>query len=266
MVITNEKSRKILGTALIVFGLFLVVYFLIWSTGILLWSFDVAVLFILLLGLLLILIGAMMRQGKSILFLIKNKPLRVLIRLTFVIFIFSFIVIEGLVIYDGFVSDENVYADFILIPGAEVVNDRPSRVLLHRLERALDYIRNNPNTLIIVSGSKSPEDTLSEAQVMENYLVEHDISKTRIIKEEKAKDSYQNIKFSIELIPNYSISNNSDIKMMFVTNNYHLFRMRAIASSLGIEAYGIPVPIHYSVVPICFSREYFSVIKYFLFN
>ncbi len=178
------------------------------------------------------------------------------------IFAVSFIVIEGFMIQTALSSKENIKADFVLIPGAQVVDDRPSRILLHRLQKALSYLSKNPDATIIVSGSKGPDELYTEAEIMKRFLVESGIHENRIIKEEKATNSYENIKYSRQIVE--QVSNTSDPKVVIITTEYHLFRMVALAKGQGIRAYGISVPVHYAVVPICYTKEYFSIIKAFL--
>ncbi len=52
----------------------------------------------------------------------------------------------------------------------------PSRVLQMRLDKAYDYLTENPDTIVIVSGGQGPDEHVSEAQGMYDYLVEKGIA------------------------------------------------------------------------------------------
>lgn len=56
--------------------------------------------------------------------------------------------------------------------------------------------KNNPQTKIIVSGAKGADEPVSEAFSMKNYLITHHISADRIISEDKAGDTAENIAYS----------------------------------------------------------------------
>jgi|LSQX01.1.fsa_nt_gb uncharacterized SAM-binding protein YcdF (DUF218 family) len=252
-------TKKMWGVLLSGLGMMCIVYFIIWTTGVLYWSFDISLLFILLSGLSLVYSGILLAFEKNPLFFIRRRFLRKAVCVAIAFSILSFVVIESIIIYTSFCYDKNTDVDFILVPGAEVVNDKPSKILWQRLQGALSFAVENPETIIIVSGSIGQGDTYSEAEVMKRFLVENGIDEERIIKEDKAVNSYQNVKYSKEAIE--SIGEFNVPKMLIVTNGYHVFRMKMIAASMGIDAYGLPVTVDYAVIPICYTREYFSIIK-----
>lgn len=255
----GSSIQRTAAVIMLIVGIALMGYFVIWCTGILRWSFNIGLLFILISSVLLLNQSIMLFLNKHYLLLKRFGILRKVVFVTFISFLIVFISIEGLVIHSSINSDEDIKAEYILIPGAEVIKDRPSRVMLNRLKKSLSYIRNNPGAKIIVSGGKSSEDVYSEAEVMKRYLVNYGVEENRIFKEEQSINSYQNIYNTIKIID--SIGSLEDYKIMIVTSDYHTFRCKMIAKSFEIDAYSINVPTHYSVVPICFMTEFFSVIK-----
>ena len=77
-------------------------------------------------------------------------------------------------------------------------------------------------------------ESITEAQAMCNYLVEHGIGRERLILEEKSTSTTENLKFSLGMIGlNHSVG--------IVTNNFHVFRGTAIGKKCGCrEIYPIP--------------------------
>ena len=68
-------------------------------------------------------------------------------------FVFSFVIIEGCIISQMHAkADGNL--DYIIVLGAQVRADGPSKVLKHRLNTAIDYLEKNPETICIVSGGQ----------------------------------------------------------------------------------------------------------------
>lgn len=70
---------------------------------------------------------------------------------------------------------------------------------------------------------------------MKNYLIENGIEEDNILIEDKSKNTYENIKFSSNIINN-KIKN---AKIALSTTNYHVFRAGNIASSQNISVEGI---------------------------
>ena len=61
----------------------------------------------------------------------------------------------------------------IIVLGAGLKGDTPSLALERRLEKAAEYMNKNGNAIAIVSGGQGKGETISEAQAMENYLLNH---------------------------------------------------------------------------------------------
>ena len=61
--------------------------------------------------------------------------------------------------------------DYIIVLGAQVKESGPSVILRYRLDRALSYLKENDNTLVIVSGGQGANEKATEASVMKEYLV-----------------------------------------------------------------------------------------------
>ena len=75
--------------------------------------------------------------------------------------------------------------EYIIVLGAHVDGTRLTLALLERTRRALQYLEENPDTKAVLSGGKGDGESLSEAQAMCNYLVEHGIDRERLILEER---------------------------------------------------------------------------------
>lgn len=146
--------------------------------------------------------------------------------------------------------------DFIIVLGAHVDGTRLTLALLERTRRAFQYLRDNPRTKAVLSGGKGNGETISEAQAMYEYLIEHGISKDRLIKEERSANTKENLTFSLKKIGNKNVS------VGVVTNNFHVFRGTAIARKCGFrEVYGIPSRYRSWRLLIYIPREILAVIK-----
>lgn len=82
------------------------------------------------------------------------------------------------------------------------LNDDNSRTarLDKRCDLAIKYYKEHGLDYLIVSGSvANPYSSISEAQAMEDYLVERGFPKDLIIKEEKAMTTWDNMHYGMEI-------------------------------------------------------------------
>lgn len=150
----------------------------------------------------------------------------------------------------------------IVVLGCKVKNGRPSLMLRRRLDAAYDYLCEYEDVTVIVSGGKGSDELVSEAQCMSDYLISKGIAPERIIMEDKSASTYENLKFSQEIIE----KNNLCEKITIVTDGYHQLRAEMIASGLGLESYNISAPTSPWLIPTYWVREWFGVVYQFIFG
>lgn len=155
----------------------------------------------------------------------------IVIILTIVLTFFCFI--EGLII-SKMNSDGDAGLDYIIVLGAKVNrNEVPSKPLYWRIDAAEEYLNENPDTIAILSGGKGADEPISEAQCMFNELTKRKIAPERLILEDKSRDTNQNIRNSLKLMP-------SDASFGVVTNNFHVYRAVRISEKIsGKKVIGI---------------------------
>ncbi|NLF34999.1 MAG: YdcF family protein, partial [Clostridiales bacterium] len=61
--------------------------------------------------------------------------------------------------------------EVMIILGCQVKPWGPSVLLQDRLDTALDYLEDHPDMLVIVSGGQGPDEHISEAACMADYLI-----------------------------------------------------------------------------------------------
>ena len=148
--------------------------------------------------------------------------------------------------------------DYIIVLGAQVRENGPSVVLQYRLDAAIDYLEDNPDTICIVSGGQGANEPFSEAQGMADYLEKKDISKERILLETESKTTAQNISYSMKMLP-------EGVRVGIVTNNFHMFRALQIAKKQGLtQVSGIAAASKPLYLPNNMLREYLAEIKWLL--
>lgn len=131
-------------------------------------------------------------------------------------------------------SDADLGADYVIVMGAGVNGTEPSLSLTDRLTAALAYLNAYPDSIAVVSGCQGAGEDVSEAEAMRVWLVDRGISDSRIVKEEQARSSYENLRNSLNIIQ--SLGGSTTGKIAVVSSEYHLYRIRLIARTLGFTA------------------------------
>jgi len=245
----------------IIFGILSILYFIacFFTFGFVI-NFSSFFLFI---GVILIAVGALKSRFKGSILKGRYRNILNLFRVLIIIFLISFAAIESILLYNSFgKSSEKV--DFVVVLGAAVRGKTMTLALYQRMEKGLEYLKKNPNIKVVVSGGKGPGEDIPEAQAMKEFLLKHGISENRIIVEDKSKNTVQNLKNTKNILEKSYGKQNFTIAL--VTSNFHVFRAKMLAKRSGFKAYGVPAPIHKGIILNSYVREYFAVIKSFLFD
>lgn len=119
--------------------------------------------------------------------------------------------------------------DYLIVLGARVENDgSPSPALRRRLNRTLEYLEKNPETIVIASGGQGSDEVMTEAECIRNELVATGIDESRVLTESRSTKTSENLVFSKELM------SSPDAQVGLVTNNFHIFRALKLAEKAGL--------------------------------
>ena len=186
------------------------------------------------------------------------KILRTLLLIAICAGILVLAVCEGFVLR-GFSSRAPAGLDYLIVLGAQVREDGPSAVLKYRLDAAAQYLQENNSTICIVTGGKGAAEPFPEGQGMKDYLVKAGIPEDRIIVEDRALNTVQNIQYSMALM------SSPNAPTAIVTNNFHVTRGLALARGQGLtDVYAIAAPSDPLFLPNNMLREFFGLTKDFL--
>ena len=143
----------------------------------------------------------------------------------------EFILVSFIAVF-GIVDNVSYNEDAVIVLGAGIRGDKVTLPLKMRLDKAIQYHSKNPDAIIVVTGGQGFQETVTEAYAMEKYLIEHGIERNKIIKEEKATSTTENMQFSKALLDKYFEESYS---IVVVTNNFHVFRGTSIAIKTGFN-------------------------------
>ncbi len=201
-------------------------------------------------GLLLFLYGLLHVMG----WLVLPDFLLWLVRIVLILFLISFVWVERRLVLSAH-EKKPESLDALIILGAGLFGDRLSLSLKRRLDEALRVGQDHPQVIFIVCGGQGPDEWISEAQAMHDYLVAHGISSERILQEDQSTSTYENLSFAI------SRFDLSGWRVGIVTNSFHLCRSVRMARQLGLEAYGFGTSAPHLTSPVFYTREYFAYLK-----
>ena len=120
--------------------------------------------------------------------------------------------------------------DYVIIHGAGLLKGRKvSKLLADRIDRAIEvYHRDPAPPMLIPSGGRGSDEDLSEAEAMEQYLLEHGIPKAHIIREDRSRTTRENLLFSKEIID----GRDGPGLTALVTSNYHVYRALSLFAAI----------------------------------
>ncbi len=148
----------------------------------------------------------------------------------------------------------------IVVLGSGTPNGQPSPALRARLDKARELAALHPQAWVVVSGGVDFGETLSEGQVMGNYLREQGMAPGRILQEERSTSTELNLQYSLPLLNEQGLGLTTAVAV--VTSDFHTVRAQRIARKIGF-AHAIPVaaPTPLYIRYNAWLREYFAMVS-----
>lgn len=173
--------------------------------------------------------------------------------------ILVFMAVEILV-FAGVAARDTSGLDYVIVLGARVKETGLSKSLKNRLDKAIQYLDENPGTVLVLSGGQGGDEPVSEASAMRDYLVYNGVKEKQLILESRSSSTVENIAYSRVAIEEDQagkkerIQNNpvfmepgdyeevpdKPLKIGVLTSDFHVYRAQKIAEKWGIpDIYGI---------------------------
>lgn len=208
-------------------------------------------------GMVLFLYGVFFRKINAFTHRGFLKILRYLVYLGFLFFV----VLSLFICAYGRADNVTYTEDALIVLGAAVQGETVSLPLVHRLEQAVAYHQKNPDALIVVSGAQGPQEHVTEAYAMEQFLLACGVPQENILKEERATSTYENFQFSAEILQERFPDG---FQAAFVTNGFHVYRAVNLAQKAGLSVRHLHAKIEWYTVAVNYTREFCAVIKMWL--
>jgi uncharacterized SAM-binding protein YcdF (DUF218 family) len=156
------------------------------------------------------------------------------------------------------VIEEPGSVDVLIVLGSGVWGTEPSPQLKLRLNTAAKVIQKNPTMTVIVSGGQGPDEDVSEAKAMRDYLVQLDVPSESILLENRSTSTVENLIFSKAILDTRNMDTSA---VGIVTTDFHMYRAKMLARRYGMSAQGESAPNVPIIVVKNTMREIVAVIK-----
>lgn len=157
-------------------------------------------------------------------------------------------------------TDGETPASAVVVFGAGVNGTTPSLSLRVRLEAALEYAQAHPDIPVVVSGAQGAGEDITEARCMADWLTERGVEPGRILLEERAVNTEQNVAYSLALLAGQGIDPAGDIA--FVTADYHLCRAVYLRGGEHVVPVAAHMPGKYWPITVnYYIREAFAMAR-----
>lgn len=147
----------------------------------------------------------------------------------------------------------------VVVLGCRVYGERPSIMLTERLEAALAYLQQHPESRCILSGGQGDGESISEAECMYRYLTARGIEPRRLVKEERSTSTRENLLFSQALLEP------GEEQVIIITNEFHQYRASRIARQLGLSVSAVNGSTAWWLFPTYYVRELYGIVQEWVF-
>jgi uncharacterized SAM-binding protein YcdF (DUF218 family) len=149
--------------------------------------------------------------------------------------LFAYLAVTFVQVWLASRRDEARPSQAIIVLGAAQYNGTPSPVLAARLDHAIDLYRKKIAPVIVVTGGRQPGDQYTEAGASADYLHEHGVPDTAILRETTGRTSWESLEAAARFLKSRGI-----IRVVLVSDPYHSERIAAIAHDVGLDAVTSP--------------------------
>lgn len=147
-----------------------------------------------------------------------------------------------------------------VVLGCSVKGKRPGRILQERISAAMDYMREHPQAVCVLSGGQGEGEDITEAECMYQELVRKGADPQRLYMEARSVNTQQNLEYSKKILEELDLTETVTV----ISSEFHLYRGRRWAEAAGYKTYGYGASTDWRYLPAYFLREIIAVIYLWL--
>ncbi|MDR2930219.1 MAG: YdcF family protein [Propionibacteriaceae bacterium] len=149
----------------------------------------------------------------------------------------------------------------VVVLGSGLIDGQVPPLLASRLNRGRAVMASSQakgkSPVIVVSGGKGSDETRPEAAAMAEYLVKSGVEPSRIIEEDRSRNTEENLANTELVLSSRGISG----RVAVVTNNFHAFRSALLMRQAKMKGYVIGAPTARYYWPSASIREFVAIIR-----
>lgn len=155
--------------------------------------------------------------------------------------------------------------DYLIVLGCGIRSDgTPTPLLAGRIDRALHFWQEQLKSTgkaatFVTSGGQGPDEIVPESTSMKTYLVNHGVPERLVLEESRSTSTFENMRFSKEIIDATSLPSNA-ARIAFSTTNYHVFRSGLFARRVKMRAVGMGARTRWWFWPNAAVREFVGLL------
>lgn len=147
----------------------------------------------------------------------------------------------------------------IIVLGAQVYSaERMGISLTGRVEKAYEYLSQNPEARCIVTGGQGSDEPCPEAVTQKNVLESMGIDGSRIFLEDQSHNTRENLQFAKEIAQEQGMGE----EVAIVTQGFHMYRATQLAKAAGFTPYSLVADTDPVLFPEYYGRELLSLTKW----
>lgn len=149
----------------------------------------------------------------------------------------------------------------VIVLGAQVYSaERMGVSLSNRVDRAYEYLKENPESKCIVTGGQGSNEPCPESLTARNALIRRGLEPERVFAEDKSRNTRENLEYAMET----ARENGLDTNVVVVSQSFHLYRAVRLAESAGFTASGLAAETDPIIYPSYYGRELLSLTKWYI--
>lgn len=145
----------------------------------------------------------------------------------------------------------------LVLLGCGVYGERPSLMLVERMQKAYEWMETHPDSVCVLSGGKGAGEQISEAEAMYRWLTTKGIVPSRLYKEDQSTSTRENLLYTKKILQQENLSK----RIRIVTNEFHEYRAGVIADKLELDHCALPAGTAWWLFPTYVVREMYGILS-----
>lgn len=176
-----------------------------------------------------------------------------------------YLAVIAFVAVSGYTNPPTGNEQVVIVLGAGLHKDKPSRLLQYRLNKAYEFAAAHPDTLVITSGGQGRDEWVPEGDAMRDYLIAKGLPPERVVAESRSTSTEENFAFSLAIMREYGFDETTPV--VYVSNAFHCYRAGKYAAMAGLtDTTELPAATPWRSALPCYLREALALLYYWVFK